>query len=126
MNIILKYLDSSKSIGNYKCVATSNPNYLIEPYDTQMIDFLRKWTIQYMFEKNSLFYPKTISVNQINELSNENDLTVIVANKETKDDLIIFTMLDETDMCSLQCSISYDYINIGDVVRVRSLKWNNK
>lgn len=79
-----------------------------------------------MFEKNSLYYPKTINVNQINELSNENDLTVIVANKEIKEGLINFTMLDETDMCSLQCGISYDYINVGDVVRVRSLKWNSR
>lgn len=106
-----------------------------------MIEFLRKWSKQYFSENNSLCYPKNVLLkNRFLNSEGEKDLTVMVVEKKYKEDdffnqidenerlndTVLFVM-DETDACQVHCAKSdFDFIEKGDILRIRSVKCEEK
>ena len=110
--------------------------------DTSIINSLRKWKKVYFQQANSLFYSKTVTLNYLNEMKNRslklNQKEENNENDEGNSDLDILCIVCSLDKdlsmenqkigifdgCSfadLVCSNRYDYINEGEVIRIRSI-----
>ena len=62
----------------------------------------------------------------INRKDDDRDAIVLVAGKEELDDKVVFFVQDETDACELHAFKYFNFVNVGDVIRVRSYRLFNK
>ena len=83
---------------------------------------------KYIKEKGSLVYPRTVKlVDRNRELNMEKDLVVHVSHKmKNGNDSISLWVQDDTDSCEMVVYNVYNYIQPGDIVRVRSFKTYQK
>jgi len=109
-------------------ISCSSRTFTFEDIDTQYISTLRNWARKYIKEKGSLVYPKTIKmIDRNRELSLEKDLIVHVTHKlKNGTDSVSLFVQDDTDACELVVYNIYNYIQPGDIVRIRSFKTYQK
>lgn len=129
----------------YKAISSLTTKFSFDNIDIQIIEYLRKWSRNYFFDKSALLYPKTILLKERNSIkNNENDINIIIIAKFEKTDInnnnlklteqlennennekIILRVIDESDICDLIVKKNdYNNINIGDIVRIRSIKYS--
>lgn len=113
----------------FEPIASSHRHFTLEDVDRHFISALRNWTKDYLKKKDSLVYKRTIELEERNsELADEKDLIVHVTHKtknQHKDTLSLFVQ-DDTDGSELVVYNIYNYIQPGDIIRVRSFKTYQK
>ena len=108
---------------DYSPIACSSSNYTFESHDKLKIDSLRAWTKQYFKQKRSLVYGKESKLSDRNNTNNgDNDVIVQVIYKTEQEDKIIFFVQDESDGCELHAFKYFSFIEVNDVIRIRSFK----
>ena len=117
--VIFKYND----FYNYAPFFCSSKNFTFQNNDKIIINQFREWACKYFCESNSLEYQKESKlINRNNENFGDNDSTVQVIQKTVLNDKIILFIQDETDSCELHTYLYFSFINILDVIRIRSFK----
>jgi hypothetical protein len=112
---------------DYNPIACSSNNYTFEVHDKQKIDALRSWIKIYFNSKNSLVYGKEFKLNHRNHSSpGDNDVLVQVVYKTELDDKVVYFIQDETDGCELHAYKYFNFVDVNDVIRLRSFKVFNK
>jgi hypothetical protein len=89
---------------------------------------MRNWLADYIKKSTSLVYTRTVKlIDRNRELAEEKDLIVHVSHKakNTSDTISLFIQ-DDTDACEAVVYDIYNYIQPGDVVRIRSFKTYQK
>ena len=102
-------------------VLSSKKYYSMDFQDELIIKELRK------FIKNELSIPKSISFPMETALdkriiNKENDTTVQVNYKTELEDKYVYYVQDETDICELQTNKYFDFIQVNDIIRIRSYR----
>ena len=105
----------------YIPILSSNKYYSMESQDEVIIKNLRN------FIKKKLSIPKSISFPMETALdkriiNKENDTTVKVNYKIELDDKYIYLVQDDTDICELQTNKYFDFIQVNDIIRIRSYR----
>ena len=59
-------------------------------------------------------------------INKENDTTVKVNYKAELDDKYIYYVQDDTDVCELETVKYFDFIHVGDIIRIRSYRFTEK
>lgn len=105
-------------------LASSHRNYTLEDQDSHYISALRNWLADYVKKNGSLAYSRTVKlIDRNRELAEEKDLIVHVSHKaKNQNDTISLFIQDDTDACEAVVYDIYNYIQPGDVVRIRSFK----
>lgn len=108
-------------------IACSSSNYTFEAVDRQKIDNLRAWIKLYFKEKKSLFFGKEAKlIDRMNPKntfgSTDNDVLLQIIFKTELDDKIVYFVQDETDGCELHALKYFNFIEVNDVIRLRSYK----
>ena len=111
---------------SHEATQASQGNLIIEKYDIQKINYLRKWALNYFLDENSLIYPKTKLLWEVTD-TNDCDIIVLVADKKekTNDNSLEYSVIDQSRTSSLICSDAYSYIKVGDMLRIRSVMYKN-
>lgn len=122
---IFSGISSKNSDNSFIPILSSKKYYSIESQDEAIIKELRN------FIKNNLSIPKSISFPMETALdkriiNKENDTTVQVNYKIELDDKIIYYVQDDTDICELQTNKYFDFIQVNDIIRIRSYRLNEK
>jgi hypothetical protein len=74
-------------------------------------------------EKKSLFYEKEAKLrDRLNTSSNDNDVLLQVAHKVELDDKVVYFVQDDSDGCELHAFKYFNFIEVNDVIRLRSFK----
>lgn len=109
-------------------VACSSRTFTFEEVDTHFISAIRNWLKTYIRETGSLSYQKIVKlVDRNRDLALEKDLVVHVAHKvKNTNDTLSFFVEDDTDACELVTYNIFNYINAGDIIRIRSFKTHQK
>jgi hypothetical protein len=104
-------------------IACSSTNYTFEPQDRHRIDNLRSWIRIHFNTKNSLFYGKEFKLlNRSLSTPGDNDVLVQIVQKKEFDDQVVFFVQDETDGCELHSFKYFNFLEINDIIRIRSFK----
>ena len=111
----------SNNPNDFKPLLCSNKTYLFEKQDEILITNLRKYLKENLILENSLFYPYESKLNK-RDFNYENDVLVIIEYKQYLSDQIVYTVRDETDKCDLHTYKYFNFLNIGDVIRLRGFK----
>ena len=106
-------------------ILSSKRYYQFDTEDKIIIKELRN------FIKNKLSIPKSICFPMETALdkriiNKENDTTVKVNYKTELDDKYIYYVQDDTDICELQTNKYFDFIHVGDIIRIRSYRFTEK
>ena len=114
--------DDSKS---FLPLLSSRRYYQFDSQDKNIIKELRT------FIKNKLSMPKSICFPMETALdkriiNKENDTTVKVNYKAELDDKYIYYVQDDTDVCELETVKYFDFIHVGDIIRIRSYRFTEK
>lgn len=109
-------------------IACSHRTFTFEDSDTYFVTALRNWVREYVKHKGSLVYPRTVKlIDRNRELEVEKDLIVQVVHKaKNSHDSISLFIQDDTDACEMVVYNIYNYIQPGDIVRIRSFKTHQK
>ena len=59
-------------------------------------------------------------------INKENDTTVKVNYKTELDDKFVYYVQDDTDICELETVKYFDFIHVGDIIRIRSYRFTEK
>jgi hypothetical protein len=111
----------------YTPVACSSNNYTFESFDRQKIDQLRSWVKIHFKERRSLYYGKEAKLIERNTSSQlDNDVLLHVVFKTELDDKVVFFVQDETDGCELHTFKYFNWVEVNDVIRLRSYKIYDK
>jgi hypothetical protein len=75
-------------------------------------------------EKKSLFYEKEAKLrDRLNNISLvDNDVLLQVVYKQDFDDKVVYFVHDDTDGCELHAFKYFNFIEVNDVIRLRSFK----
>ena len=104
-----------------KPIACSSNNYTFEKSDFDQLNFLREWIRNYFLKKSSLnFYKETKLIDRVDTI--EYDFLLQIVDKKEIDDKIIYYVQDETDGCELHTFKFFDFLEINEIIRVRSVK----
>ena len=106
-------------------ILSSKKYYSLDLKDETIIKELRE------FIKTKLSLPKSISFPMETALdkritNKENDTTVQVNYKTESDDKFIYYVQDDTDICELQTNKYFDFIQVNDIIRIRSYRFTEK
>ena len=106
-------------------ILSSKKYYHFDSQDENIIKELRN------FIKNKLSIPKSICFPMETALdkriiNKENDTTVMVDYKIEADDKCIYYVQDDTDICELQTNKYFNFIHVGDLIRIRSYRFTEK
>lgn len=105
-------------------IACSSATYTLESQDKQKIDQLRSWIKIYFSGPNSLSYGKESKlINRTHSTPGDNDVLVQVVYKTEMDDKIVYFVQDDTDGCELHAFKYFNFIDVNDVIRLRSFKY---
>lgn len=121
---------SNPNSKSFEPISCSSRTYTFEDVDFHIITNLRHWVKNYLKERGSLVYPKTLKLidrnkdSASNNIDNfEKDLIVQVCYKaKNGNDTISLWVQDDTDGCEMVVYNIFNYIEVGDVIRVRSFK----
>lgn len=106
---------------NNKPIGCSSSNYTFESNDYEQLTFLREWCRNYFLKKSSLnYFKETKLAERIN--TKEYDFVLQVVDKKEIDDKIIYSVQDETDGCELHTFKYFDFFDVNEIIRVRSVK----
>lgn len=85
------------------------------------MNFLREWIRNYFLKKSSLSYFKESKlIDRID--TKEYDFLLQIVDKKETNDKIIYYVQDETDGCELHTYKYFDFFDINEIIRVRSVK----
>jgi hypothetical protein len=108
---------------DYNPIACSSSNYTFETQDKVRIDNLRSWIKIHFNSKNSLFYGKEFKLgNRTLSSPGDNDVLVQVVYKTELDDKVVYFVQDDTDGCELHAYKYFNFVDVNDVIRLRSFK----
>ena len=107
----------------YAPIGCSSANFTFEQYEKQKLDNLRTWVRTHFKEKKSLFYKyETKLIDRNNSNTSDLDVLVQVVFKTELDDKIVLFVQDETDGCELHVFKYFNFVEVYDVIRIRSFK----
>ena len=82
---------------------------------------MREWVRNYFLKKSSLsFFKVDKLIDRVETL--QYDLLLQIVDKKEIDDKIIYYVQDETDGCELHTYKYFDFFEINEIIRVRSVK----
>lgn len=123
----LNYLDGENSIGNYQPIGSLTNKFSFSNEDIIIVESLRKWSINYFSLRDSLNYPKSILIKNINNIckkSNENDLLGIITKLESLDNINI-NNADYNNTLTLKENIKEESIKQIETKPIISSNTNN-
>lgn len=101
---------------------SSHANYTFESQDRQTIESLRSYLRSFLDKDTSLVYPKQVKLSERNAEESDKDLVAFVVKKVEMEDQLTLFLMDETDGCELHTFKYFNFVNEGDVIRVRSFR----
>lgn len=104
----------------------SHKNFTFENQDRVIIDNMRNWIKTYFLKPNSLFYGRDSKLIDRTTVGSDNDALIQIVHKQILEDKIVFFIQDETDGCELHTFKYFNFIEVNDVIRLRSFKVFNK
>jgi hypothetical protein len=109
---------------DYAPIACSSQNFTFEQQDRAKIDNLRSFIRMHFKEKKSLFYEKEAKLKDrlLNISYTDNDVLLQVVHKIELDDKIVYFVQDDSDGCELHAFKYFNFIDVNDVIRLRSFK----
>lgn len=112
---------SDPESNDYNPIACSSPNYTFENHDKDYLQACRQWVSLYFRQLNSLIFKKEIKLKD-RVYGQDCDILVKIIEKQLLADKIVFYILDETDGCELHAYKYFNFLEVNDVIRVRSSK----
>lgn len=108
---------------SYIISQASNLYYTMQKEDKEIITSLSDYFNNLLFENLGI---SSRNAQLINRKENDRDSLVLVVGKAKNDDHLVLFIQDETDACELHVFNYFDFIMIGDVIRIRSYRiYNN-
>lgn len=108
---------------NYTIYGGSSSSIPFEQRDLDNVASLCQFYKSLVGEENVLY---ARNEKLINRKDDDRDAIVLVAGKEELDDKVVFFVQDETDACELHAFKYFNFVNVGDVIRVRSYRLFNQ
>ena len=108
---------------NYTIYGGSSSSIPFEQRDLDNVASLSQFYKSLVGEENVLY---ARNEKLINRKDDDRDAIVLVAGKEELDDKVVFFVQDETDACELHAFKYFNFVNVGDVIRVRSYRLFNQ
>ena len=108
---------------NYTIYGGSSSSIPFEQRDLDNVASLSQFYKSLVGEENVLY---ARNEKLINRKDDDRDAIVLVAGKEEVDDKVVFFVQDETDACELHAFKYFNFVNVGDVIRVRSYRLFNQ
>ena len=108
---------------NYTIYGGSSSSISFEQRDLDNVASLSQFYKSLVGEENVLY---ARNEKLINRKDDDRDAIVLVAGKEELDDKVVFFVQDETDACELHAFKYFNFVNVGDVIRVRSYRLFNQ
>lgn len=108
---------------NYTIYGGSSSSIPFEQSDLDRVASLSQFYKSLVGEENVLY---ARNEKLINRKDDDRDVIVLVAGKEELDDKVVFFVQDETDACELHAFKYFNFVNVGDVIRVRSYRLFNQ
>ncbi len=105
----------------YNPIACSSNSYTFEAQDKQKIDNFRSWIKIHFNTKGSIVYDREFKLINRNQ-SGDNDVLVQVVYKTELDDKVVYFIQDETDGCELHTFKYFNFVDVNDIIRLRSFK----
>ena len=102
-------------------ILSSHQSYTFEPQDTSIILALRSFLKDKLTKQNSLMFHMENKLNK-RVIGTEQDVLVQVAYKIELQDQIVYYVQDETDGCELHTFKYFNFLDVGDVFRLRSYR----
>jgi len=113
---------SDISSKDYTPIAASSNNYTFENQDKQKIDYLRSFIKIHFKEKKSIIYDREIKLrDRLSEML-DNDVLLQIVQKTELEDKVVYFVQDETDGCELHSFKYFNFLDVNDVIRLRSFK----
>lgn len=106
-------------IESHKLSQASDLYYIEQKEDKEIIIFLSEYFNNLLFENLDI---SLRNVQLINRKEDDKDSLVLVIEKEKKDDHLVLFIQDESDACELHVFNYFDFIMVGDVIRIRSYR----
>ena len=114
--------DDTKSI---LPILSSRRYYSFDSQDKEIIKELRNFIKNKLSLTKSICFPMETALDK-RIINKENDTTVKVNYKNELDDKYIYYVQDDTDICELQTNKYFDFIHVGDIIRIRSYRFTEK
>ena len=108
---------------NYTIYGGSSSSIPFEQRDLDNVASLSQFYKSLVGEENVLY---ARNEKLINRKDDDRDAIVLVAGKEELDDKVVFFVQDETDACELHAFKYFNFVNVGDVIRIRSYRLFNQ
>ncbi|MCQ2821381.1 MAG: hypothetical protein MJ252_29320 [archaeon] len=106
----------------YEPKLCSSSHYNFESQDEKLIDDLRNFMMDLFSKSEGIFYPFSQTLDKRNPTKSDNDSLVQVIYKRELEDQIVYFVQDKTDGCELHTYKYYNFIDVNDVIRIRSFK----
>lgn len=112
----------SKSESN-EVIQCSSKEYAMETHDNDLINECRQFSKNYFTKEGSFVCNYSVKLDKRFESPlSDFDLLLKVVEKTVLEDKIVYFVMDETDSCELHTYRYFNYVNKGDVIRLRSFK----
>ena len=109
----------------YVPILSSKKYYSMESKDEVIIKELRNFIKKNLSIPKSICFPMETALDK-RIINKENDTTVKVNYKIELDDKYIYYVQDDTDICELQTNKYFDFIQVNDIIRIRSYRFTEK
>ena len=109
----------------YMPILSSKKYYSMESKDEVIIKELRNFIKKNLSIPKSICFPMETALDK-RIINKENDTTVKVNYKIELDDKYIYYVQDDTDICELQTNKYFDFIQVNDIIRIRSYRFTEK
>ena len=109
----------------YVPILSSKKYYSMESKDEIIIKELRNFIKKNLSIPKSICFPMETALDK-RIINKENDTTVKVNYKIELDDKYIYYVQDDTDICELQTNKYFDFIQVNDIIRIRSYRFTEK
>ena len=106
-------------------ILSSRRYYSFDSQDKIIIKELRNFIKNKLSLTKSICFPMETALDK-RIINKENDTTVKVNYKNELDDKYIYFVQDDTDICELQTTKYFDFIHVGDIIRIRSYRFTEK
>ena len=112
---------ANQKTNEFSPILCSNSNYSFDQKDEIIIKELRTFIMENLIKENSLFYSYESKLNN-RIIGDEQDVLIQILSKYELEDQMIYTIQDETDICELHTYKYFNFLEIGDVCRLRGYK----
>ena len=112
---------ANQKTNEFSPILCSNSNYSFDQKDEIIIKELRTFIKENLIKENSLFYSYESKLNN-RIIGDEQDVLIQILSKYELEDQMIYTIQDETDICELHTYKYFNFLEIGDVCRLRGYK----